>query len=254
MDAALMDIWEGIFATFEESHGSTEVFGEPLWAERSRTKAEQLIEASRSPGFTPVTNRCHEYCLPVVAALLQAERGHLRVLEYGGSVGLSFHALVDALPEPPRVEVHVVDTESICAAGREAFVGESRIAFHTTCPSDVVFDLVHLGSAIQYAPDWTGLLCSLVSTRPKYLVLDDVPAGDIPTFASLQNYYGRKIPHWFFNIREFVDGVTRATGYRLAYKTRYVGTFLGRTGPFPMDNFPEDHRIDNAYNLAFVAP
>jgi putative methyltransferase (TIGR04325 family) len=193
---------------------------------------------------------CHEYCVPVLAAALQATRPHLRVLDFGGSVGFLFYPLVGALARPDDLELHVVDNASICRAGRELFAGEPRITFHSELPGGP-FDLVHLGSSIQYVNDWAWLVRELVVSTPEFLVFDDVPAGDIETFVSLQNYYGQQIPHWFFDVREFVATVTRVTGYRLFYTARYVGTFLGKTGTFPMEKFPKERRIDNAYNLAF---
>lgn len=246
------NIWEGVFGSFAEAGGSTLVFSEALWVQRSKEKAIRLRDTPRTPTYTPPANATHEYCAPVIAALVQAQKGFVRILEFGGSVGLSFGILVEPLADPSQVEVHVVDNENICRAGRDVFAGEPRISFHTDVPRGVAFDLVHCGSSIQYSADWAGQIETLVASGPDYLVFDDLPAGDIPSFVSLQNYYGKKIPHWFFDIREFIETVTRVTGYRLCYKSRYIGTFLGRPGPFPMNNFPERCRIDHAYNIAFV--
>lgn len=247
-----LNIWEGIYRTFDEAGGSTDVFSEPLWVERSTRKARELKNAARSDGFTPAGTGTTAYVVPAVAALVQAKKGFVRLMDFGGSVGFTFHAIVSALAQPKDVEVHVVDNENICDAGRAVFSDDARIHFHTKAPHGVRFDIVHCGSSIQYVADWTEKVRELVSFAPEYLVFDDVPAGDIATFVSLQNYYGKKIPHWFFDVREFVDGVARATDYRLCYTARYVGTFLGRTGVFPMNNFPSDRRIDNAYNFVFV--
>jgi putative methyltransferase (TIGR04325 family) len=247
-------IWEGIYSSFVEAGGSTRVFHEPLWVERCTEKALRLLEQARGSGFTPVTGATHEYCLPVIAATLQARRSPLRILDFGGSVGFSVPSVVSALGDPAAVEIHIVDNEKICEAGRKVFAGDPRVTFQTSPPAGVRFDLVHCGSSIQYVEDWPALVRELVSTEPELLVFDDLPAGEVPTFVSLQAYYGKKIPHWFFDVREFARTVTAVTGYRLCYRSRYVGTFLGKTGPFPMENFPEDHRIENAYNLAFARP
>lgn len=243
-------IWEGIYETFEEAGGSTEVFAERGWVERSKQKGTNLRSQARSSRSAPA---CHEYCIPIVVALLQARRRHVRVLEFGGSVGFTFHSTVDALARPQDVEIHVLDNERICAAGKDVFAGEERISFHSRLPEEVSFDVVHFGSSIQYVPAWAAQIKELASLRPEFLVFDDLPAGDIRTFVSAQNYYGKKIPHWFFNIDAFIDTVTRETDYRLCYKAQYVGTLLGKTGPLPMENFPADHRIEHAYNLVFSA-
>lgn len=247
-----LNIWEGIYKNFEEAGGSTDVFAEPLWVERSGQKARRRQQESRLPGFTPPGTGTTAYALQPVVALLQARLGFVRVLDFGGCVGFSFPSLVSSLASPNDIEVHVVDNESVCDEGRAVFDGDPRIQFHRRIPEGLAFQLVHCGSSIQYVSAWVEKLKELVASGPEYLVIDDLPAGDIETFATLQNYYGKKIPHWFFNVREFVERVERETPYRLCYKARYVGTFFGEVGTIPMDNFPRDRRIDNAYNLVFV--
>jgi putative methyltransferase (TIGR04325 family) len=246
-----LNIWEGIYKNFEEAGGSTDVFAESLWVERSGQKARQLQRGLGSPGFTPPGTGTTAYAIQPVVALLQAKLGFVRMLDFGGCVGFSFPSIVSALARPNDIEVHVVDNEGVCKEGRAVFEGDPRIHFHSRPPEGVAFDLVHCGSSIQYVSRWIEKLKELVATGPAYLVIDDLPAGDIETFASLQNYYGKKIPHWFFNIRQFVEQVERETPYRLCYKARYLGTFFGELGTVPMDNFPPDRRIDNAYNLVF---
>jgi putative methyltransferase (TIGR04325 family) len=244
-------IWEGIFPSFDAAPGSTHVFAESSWVTRSRDKALALRARAAEGGSPSFATAAAAYCFPVIAAVAQAEVGRVRILDFGGSVGFTFHAVVDALARPDDVEYHLVDNATVCAAGREVFRGEPRITFHSEVPAGR-FDVVHLGSSLQYVPDWLRQVRELALREPRYLVFDDVPAGDIPTFVSLQNYYGSKIPHWFWNVDEFVSAVERATGYRLFYKARFVGTFLGKTGPVPMDNFPPSHRIEHPCNFAFV--
>jgi putative methyltransferase (TIGR04325 family) len=243
-------IWEGIYPTFREAPGDDRAFREAIWAERSRARALELKDRRRSGGLARVTTASTGYCLPPIVALAQTERARVRLLDFGGSVGFSFYGVVDVLARPEAIEYTVVDNEVVCAIGREVFHDEPRITFQAELP-DGAFDVVHCGSSLQYVEHWASTLRTLVASKPQYLVLDDVPAGSIPTFVGLQNYYGKKIPHWFWNADEFVDTVTRATGYELFYKARFIGTFLGKTGPIPMDNFPEDHRIENALNFAF---
>jgi len=243
-------IWEGIYSSFQEAPGDDRAFREAVWAERSRTRAHALREMRRSGGLARATTASTGYCLPVVVALAQTEHPRVRLLDFGGCVGFSFYAVVDVLPRPEDIEYTVVDNEVVCKIGRDVFDDEPRIAFRSELPGGP-FDVVHCGSSLQYVEQWAATLRALVASKPKYLVLDDVPAGSIPTFVGLQNYYGKQIPHWFWNADEFVDTVTRATGYELFYKARFIGTFLGKTGPIPMDNFPADHRLENALNLAF---
>lgn len=240
-----MQIWEGIYPSFDAAGGNTGTWCESLWVDRSKEKALRILGGASSS--------C-DYCIPSIAAFVQAKKQHIRILEFGGSVGLSVRAIVEALADRDAVEIHIIDNENVCAAGREVFKCDPRVFFHTRIPDGMRFDLAHCGSSIQYVENWSEVVRQLVRSAPDFLVFDDVPAGDIPTFVSLQAYYGKTIPHWFFNLGEFIDTVESVTGYQLRYEARYVGTFLGKHGPFPMQNFPEDHRIENAHNLAFARP
>jgi len=71
-----------------------------------------------------------------------------------------------------------------------------------------------------------------------YILLADVPAGKMPTYATVQNYYGSKIPHWFFNLNEMINAMA-AIKYKLLFKSAYIGKRLGIEQPMPQDNFPE---------------
>ena len=247
-------IWEGVYADFDAAPGSTSVFAEELWVERSRAKARDMIAAIRPRGAAPAAVAAQGYALPLVASLVQAGQGGVRVLDFGGSVGFAFPLLVGALGDPDRFHVAVVDNPRICAAGREVFAGEPRITFSEDLPSGGTFDIVHCGSSLQYVRDTEALLARLAAVTPRYLVLDDLPAGNVQTFVSTQNYYGKKIPHWFFSLPELVARVSRATGFRLIHQERYVGTYLGVSGPMPLGNLPADRRIEHALNLVFERP
>ena len=246
-------IWDGVYKDFDEAGGSSDAFGQAIWLERSRQRALGLRALARSHAVPSATKAPSQYCFPIVAAVAQIASPRLRLLDFGGCVGFSFDSVVDAVGRPDDVEYHVVDNAGVCRVGTEVFHDEPRISFHSEVPEGR-FDVVHLGSSIQYVRDWAAKINELVRSGPRYLVFDDVPAGAIPTFVSLQKYYGSAIPHWFFDAEEFVARVTRETGYELFYRARYVGTFLGERGPLPMGNFARDHRIECALNLAFVAP
>src|SRR5260221_7011814 len=134
-------IWEGVYRDFDAAPGSSGAFREATWSERSRQKALRLRERSRSGGYTPITNASHVYCLPVIVALAQAERQRIRLLDFGGCAGFTFHSVIEALGRPEDIEYHIVDNEAVCQMGREVFFDEPRIIFHEAVP-DGPFDIV----------------------------------------------------------------------------------------------------------------
>ncbi len=131
------------------------------------------------------------------------------------------------------------------------FADDPRLHFYTELPElPGTLDIVHAGSSLQYVEDWRGMLTAFAGYRPRYLVLADIPAGDIKTFVTTQNYYGRKIRHWIWNIREFID-VVGSMGFTLTYKTRCSVPYFGHEQPCPMSNFPSHYRLDNSCQLIF---
>ena len=253
-------IWEGIYPGFADAPGAHAVTGASQggfesaeWLEKSIARAEvgRASLLSPTPTLKPAS-LSREYPLALLAALAHPQTRALGVLDFGGGIGNSFPAVRAALPAARALAFHCVENARLCAEGRTRWRDFPEIAFHQSLdqvPKPV--DIAHAGSALQYIGDWAGLAQTLLAFRPRYLALSDVPAGDIPTFASIQNYYGRTMKHWFWNLDEFV-GRIEELGCHLIYQVPYQGTYLGREGPYPMDGFPPSHRLGYSRNLIFA--
>ena len=75
----------------------------------------------------------------------------------------------------------------MCAAGRQLFPDDKRIQFHTSFPClDDAFDVCYVSSVLPYVDDYRGLLLQLASAAPQFILLRELAAGDIPTFATKQ--------------------------------------------------------------------
>ena len=94
------------------------------------------------------------------------------------------------------------------------------------------------------------MLAEFIKCQLPFLVLEDLIAGDIPSFITTQAYYGKKIRSRFLNINELIEAV-RALNYRLIYKSRYTGEILGEVGTLPMENFPPQYKLNYGSHLMF---
>jgi hypothetical protein len=103
---------------------------------------------------------------------------------------------------------------------------------------------------MQYIEDWRSLIARLAGFGARYLSLADIYMGEFATYATLQNYYGSRIRHWFLSEAEFV-GEVESQGYVLTLRSDCERTVLGKHGPLPMDNFPSNLRIRYGSNLLF---
>jgi putative methyltransferase (TIGR04325 family) len=155
--------------------------------------------------------------------------------------------LAESIPRRARlIEYTIVEVPELCEAGRELF--SKGVTYLDSLPSQGKFDLIYSASAMQYIEDWRQALKSLSDYGAQYILLSDVFAGSIPTFVTIQNYYGSRIRHWFLNLTELLDLVS-TLGYQLVMKSYVNSRRLGVEDTLPMDNFPESHRLEQTLHL-----
>lgn len=184
--------------------------------------------------------------LATVAAATGVGLGTIRVVDFGGAAGSGFIQLLATLPPSITLGYHIVDLTGMCAAGRELFVGEPRIRFHTTLTEvPAQPDIVYVNSVLQYLEDYAGQLRALTALGARWLLLARTATGNIPTFASRQlNLPGQVLPYWFVNRDELVS-LVRSLGYRLAFEDL-------ADREYDQSNFPVTHRIGRMRHLLFT--
>ena len=247
MNSKDFNLWEGVYQVWDEAPQDDGVFEEDIWISKITEQAKKDREDLRSIGTLS-----YDYVLPIICAMTVAQNKEiLRILDFGGGLGRGFFSLVGSLPLKEKIEFHVVETKAVSEQGQKLFADEPGLFFHDELPqlSDPVH-IVHLGSTLQYVDDWISLIRSLASYQPKFLALDDVMAGDIKPFVTVQNFYGRKIRVRFLNVHELVAGV-EGQGFRLIYKSQYVGKIFDNWAKLPMQNFDQLYRFDYPCQLIF---
>jgi putative methyltransferase (TIGR04325 family) len=245
------NIWEGIYDSFADVPATGAGFLGEKWAANSRLKILDLLDRAKIDAFIPSVTAYNASLLPLVVAMASAETGHARVLDFGGGLGFSYVPVISSMAEGQAVDFHIVEVEQICRMGSQIFADHRRIQFHSSLPKDIgAVSVVHLSTSLQYIEDWRDLLGELAKYSPQYFLLDNLQAGDIRTYASAQNYYGSRIPCWFFNVREVVDAMS-GRGFDLLFRSTYEATILGQPQELPQPNFPEEYRLGHACSLLF---
>jgi putative methyltransferase (TIGR04325 family) len=242
-------IWEGIYTSFQEAAGAVvgAGFNGDEWRTRSVAAASGCLAAMQAGHPIPEQEKQRSALLPPVAATMLANRDRLRILDFGGGLGIGYMTLLEAIPmAAERIDYTIVEVPQIATEGRRLLSG--AVGYVEALPADGPFDLVHAASAIQYVDEWRGLLTSLAAYRADFILLSDVFAGSIPTYVTLQHYYGSRIRHWFWNLDELLEVCARA-GYALVMKTRVTSRRLGVDNTLPMEQFPEAHRLDQSLHL-----
>jgi len=245
------NIWEGVYSSFAETGGDQTAFKDEIWlgklTERARTAKDQSMS---SAAVAPITET-RDYALPVLAATLADPTKTLRILDFGGGIGVSFLQLVRMLRSDQPIDFVVVENKTVCGNARELIGEDPRIRFLTELPEKSErFDIVHCGSSIEYVDDWRGILTHFIAWEPRYVVFVNLPSADNLSFVTVQNYYGKRIPVHFWNFDEFVAYV-ESLGYALALKARFRGYWRDRYPDMPTANFEPPHRADYFTQLVF---
>ena len=184
--------------------------------------------------------------------LLSSSEDSLCILDFGGGMGTSYFPLISSLPDTKKVEFHIVELKTICDLANKILGDFPQLHFHESLPKiSKEVDIIHAGSSMQYISDWKGWLDEFVNYRPRILILEDILTGNIPSFVTTQNFYGKKIRLRFLNINEFIEKVQRLD-YQLIYKSQCTQNFLGGIGgSLPMKNFPSQYQLDYGSHLIF---
>ncbi len=244
-------IWEGVYKGFDEAPVIGEGFKSQRWVNQSLEKVTSLIEQARSSASVPSTVVHRDNLLPFLASLLSHGSEKISILDFGGGLGATFVSVSQSVDPKKGFEYHIVDLDTICELGTEIFKNDDRISFHSSLPDNLpAVDIVHIESALQYVEEWKEVLGRLAGYNAEYFLFTNLSAGDIPTYATTQQYYESRIPYWFFNLDEVVTAVTKL-GYSLQFKSTYIHRILGEEQEFPQDNFPENLRLGNSCNLLF---
>jgi len=244
------NIWEGIYKNFAECPKQGDGFSGERWVTQQAERINKLkAEIQKSPESAVGYQTS---LLPVIVAMAgNLKKDKLKILDFGGGLGNTYLLMSSGCVQQTEFEFCIVESQEICRKAKELFKNDKNIHFYDKLPKDIKkFDIIHLGSSIQYIEDWKGLLAEFSKYNSGYILLADVPAGNIPTYATVQNYYEAKIPYWFFNINDIINAMS-AVGYGLVFKSIFIDQRLGKCQPLPQDNFPPEYRVGDSCNLLF---
>lgn len=251
------NVWSGIYETFQEAisqipeNTGTDIFTSRRWLDNALAKTKKNINAAAKEGAFPTVATMQDAPLHALASQVAKAKSCVRILDFGGGMGANVSKVLSSLPPDTEAEFTIVDNAATCARGRELFAEDPRVTFAESLPHQKQsFDIVHCESSFQYVDHWRQLLKTLADYEADHLLFCGSFAGEIPSFVSLQIYFGILMPMQFLNIGEFINALEELD-YNLVFQTKYFPTICGVTGPLPMGNFPEEYRLDQFRHLLF---
>jgi len=245
-------IWEKFFPDFYTAMINAEGpgFSGDIYRDRSLIAANECLSALNSGNPIPSFHKQRSTFLSPVIAMLLAGNRNIKVLDFGGGLGIGYMSIAESLSvnDLKRVNYTILEVPEVCMTGSN--LHGSKIDYMTDFPIGCKFDLVHAASSLQYVESWQELIENFIELGPKYILLSDVFAGNINSYVSLQNYYGSKIPHWFLNLNEILI-IFENFGFRLAMKNYATSRRLDIEDSLPMGNFPAELQLLQTLHLLF---
>lgn len=244
-------IWDGIYERFDQAPVVGDGFASEAWlADMERYTSSALRALRNNDAGISENVPQHHALLAMLVASRSSVNCPVRVLDFGGGMGIGAANVRRGICEKISVDYLIVDNEASCERGRRLFeecswLGATSVRFMPELPRDAgAVDVLVLSGVLQFVENYEELLSRLAEFAPAFWLFTFVPAGEIPAFASAQlNVPGSVLPVWFFNLEELIAEV-EAFGYRLIFKSP-----LDRV--FDMSNFPLTHQLPRQCNLLF---
>lgn len=162
--------------------------------------------------------------LPLLQHITNATGGPLHLIDFGGSLGSTYHPHRDVLQEIGSVRWSIIEQPAFVAAGRRSFQTDV-LRFHETVADAVADagrlpDVVLLGSSLSYLPDPLSVLAELVALRPRLLLIERTLFSTTgPSRLTLQrvpsSIYRASYPCWFIDPERIMGLLSNS--YRLVH-------------------------------------
>jgi putative methyltransferase (TIGR04325 family) len=214
--------FEGCHEDWPAAASAANPFDTIEWLDSAEAYLRTLLD-SETAGRLAIEHYIVPVC--VVAAEVAARRGELRILDFGGGVGVNFVNIRAALPAGAKLQYDIVDSSANRDRWHRLFENPVNCSFFTEIPRQR-YDVVFASSTLQYIPDWAALLTKLADVCERWIVLPRLPITSGATFVASQNirflngpHAGETagtIAHRFFNRGELI-GVLRARGFELVH-------------------------------------
>lgn len=150
--------------------------------------------------------------LPIFLAALYAPIRTYKLLDVGGGLGQADLALLAC--NKLEIDLTIFEREPIIKIGMS--LQKNNVKYESKFPSKK-FDIVHIGSSLQYFYDFQGLIRQIIDTEPTYIIITDTALSQAPTFEALQlNLAFTKIVRWIFNVDELNELMH---GYSLIHRS-----------------------------------
>ncbi len=223
--------WKGNYATWADAQKQTTGYDDDLILNKVKhallkVKSGEAVYERDSVLFDEI-----QYSWPLLSALMwiaAQEKGALRLIDFGGSLGSSYFQNKLFLDTLEEVKWNIVEQEKFVQCGKSNFE-EKRLRFYSTieeCLESEKIDALISSSTIQYIEQPYDLINRFLTNQFKYIVFDLIPVWDKPNRITVQTVppaiYEASYPCHILNERDFLTLFEPSYTLISAFNTEHV--------------------------------
>lgn len=206
--------WYGNYSSWEEANNHATGYDSQLIVEKVVSSTKQVIDGKAAYEKDSVLFQKIDYSYPLLTSLLwiaAQNKGRLRVLDFGGSLGSTYFQNKEILHNLPEIKWCIVEQSGFVKAGNE-FFEDSKLRFYYSidqCIESNEIDVILFSSVLQYIEKPYELLDEIKKTNIQYVILDRTAFINTYDRITVQkvnsNIYKASYPCWFFNKDKFIN-------------------------------------------------
>jgi putative methyltransferase (TIGR04325 family) len=168
---------------------------------------------------------------PVFFWLSQLLHEGSTLIDYGGSIGLTYYGYRNRASLPAGTRWIVVELPELVAQGRQTAAEQNAadLQFETDVASIHESDILLSAGALQFMSESVPGLLEKLSVRPRHIILNKVPLTPGAAYWTLHNFGPAVTPYRVYNEREFLD-YFQQSGYKT--RDRWINNDMSCDIPF----------------------
>ena len=207
--------YSGCYTTWEEAESESKGYDQKNIFEKNLLALEQILVGNKKCEKDTILYDDYQYSFPTILGLNFASNQNdnpISVLDYGGGFASSYFRNYKILKQF-KLNWTVVEQDHIVEAGIQKFKGINQISYLTNTQlqehlDQFNFNLVLLGSSIQFFANPAEILKSFSSQNLRSIVVEQTPFVEGGSSRiTIQNVkepvYDASYPVWHFNETEF---------------------------------------------------
>lgn len=110
------------------------------------------------------------------------------------------------------------------------------------------YDIIHISDSLQYIKDIDKFFKEITLNKPKYIIFNNLTAGENIEIETFQKFYNHKIYYKFFNLKKFLKLLPE---YKLIFKSYFLNKILEKYMEYPQIGFDKKEKLKFPCTLIF---